>query len=130
MSRNLFLPQGSGSRPHPVIIHVTIGVGLLLFLAFCLQCGAENSQSAPGLYQRYCRTCHGAEGDGRGPAGMHLQPPPPDLTNASFMRSRTDAQLARAIREGLKGSSMQAWNRHLTDEQIDALVKYIRSMVL
>jgi len=34
------------------------------------------------IYEQACAVCHGGDGDGHGPAGPSLRPPPPDFTEA------------------------------------------------
>ena len=36
------------------------------------------------IYTAQCASCHGAEGDGQGPAGARLEPPPTDFTQADL----------------------------------------------
>jgi hypothetical protein len=57
------------------------------------------SREAPYVFVRYCSACHGAHGQGDGPAAPAFQPPPADLTR---IRQRHDglfpaAEVAAAI---------------------------------
>lgn len=56
-------------------------------------------REAPYVFVRYCSACHGAHGQGDGPAAPAFQPPPADLTR---IRQRHDglfpaAEVAAAI---------------------------------
>jgi mono/diheme cytochrome c family protein len=56
-------------------------------------------REAPYMFVRYCSACHGAHGQGDGPAASAFQPPPADLTR---IRQRHDgffpaAEVAAAI---------------------------------
>ncbi len=57
---------------------------LLLTLVALAMAAAPGRAAEPGsgevLYRRYCASCHGAEGDGDGPAAGALCPRPTDLT--------------------------------------------------
>jgi len=83
-------------------------------------------------YQRHCAGCHGDSGDGAGPSGLHLSPPPRDFRRAVFKFAAVpsgslprDADLARTIRHGLSGTAMLAWS--FGDRELDALIQYLKT---
>jgi len=80
------------------------------------------------IYAEKCSVCHGPNGKGDGPGGAALNPKPRDHTNGAYMNSRTDDQLLEVIRNG-KGA-MPAWKSILTDEQIHAALKHVRSLAV
>lgn len=64
------------------------------------------------LYGRYCSSCHGVHGDGRGPAAALLDTPPADFTRSPLVAARDFDALARDTRDGPGRphiSSMPAW---------------------
>ncbi|MDB5307759.1 MAG: Cytochrome c [Gemmataceae bacterium] len=68
------------------------------------------------LYRRHCLQCHGLSGDGRGPTGQWIYPHPRDFRRGAFkFVSAGDggkprpADLARTLRDGLKGTAMPAF---------------------
>ncbi len=82
-------------------------------------------------YERFCVSCHGERGDGRGPSARWVDPKPRDFTEGIYKwRSTptgtlpTDADLARTIVRGLSYTSMPRWNG-LLDEQVADLVAYV-----
>ncbi|BDG08472.1 c-type cytochrome [Anaeromyxobacter paludicola] len=84
-------------------------------------------------YLRYCRNCHGLEGDGRGPMGVHLSPPPRDLrlgivkfASVPAGALPTDQDLARIVRSGLRGTAMLAWYG-VSDRELADLVQYVKT---
>ena len=87
-------------------------------------------------YTTWCARCHGAQGDGRGPAAASLilnGRPPRDLTAGRFKITSarpgggaTDADLARTIAKGLQGTSMPYFEDLLTPEEISGLVGVVR----
>ena len=84
-------------------------------------------------YTMYCSGCHGAEGDGEGPAAKFLSPKPRDLRKGKVKFASvaagempTDADLARTITKGLHGTSMPAWNL-LPKDEVDDVVAYIKT---
>ena len=80
------------------------------------------------IYAEKCSVCHGPNGKGDGPGGAALNPKPRDHTNGAYMNARTDDQLLEVIRNG-KGN-MPAWKSVLTDEQIHAVLKHVRSLAV
>jgi mono/diheme cytochrome c family protein len=75
-----------------------------------------------GLYRTNCAGCHGLEG--RGGASMALSDP-------VYLAVADDVAIRRATADGIPGTAMPAFARSsggmLTAEQIDALVKGIRT---
>ena len=89
------------------------------------------AQDAKQIYDKDCASCHGAGGKGNGGAAKMLEPPPPqDLSVA--LKDKSNAYIARVIKEGGKavGKSvaMPAQGNKLSDDQIKGLVDYIRGL--
>jgi len=78
------------------------------------------------VYTERCVLCHGPNGKGDGPAAAGLNPKPRNHTDGSYMNSRTDDQLLEVIRNG-KGA-MPAWGKVLSDDEIHAVLKHVRSL--
>ena len=79
-------------------------------------------------FQSYCALCHGIHADGRGRAARLYSPRPANLRESR----RTDAYKLAIIRKGgaALGRSpyMPPWGDELTDEQVDDLVNFLRSI--
>ncbi len=84
---------------------------------------ATNSVAGRILYRQYCCRCHGS--DGRGLSKRALMPQIPDFTESSWQKKRSNSQLEVTILEG-QGKSMPAFGQRLKDEEVQALVSYIR----
>ncbi len=88
------------------------------------------------IFQAYCVACHGENGQGDGPMAAKLYRDfgvqPTDLSKPGFHKSRTDKELAQAVRQGgvavHKTPFMPAWGTTLTDRQVGDLVAYIREL--
>ena len=87
------------------------------------------------VYDQHCAECHGATGQGDGPAAALLNPRPRDFTAGRYkLRTTesssipTDDDLARSVRQGLPGSAMPAWNGLLPDADITAVLDYVKSL--
>ena len=90
-------------------------------LAVLLASPALADDDTAALYKSKCQMCHGADGKADTPAGKKFGAKDfhsPDVAKAS------DAELFKSIKNG-KGK-MPA--QKVTDDQIKALIKYIRSL--
>ena len=116
---------------HPILV----GAAMVAFLA---STGCSNSPGRPGkesevippnevtdfnlLYAQNCAGCHG--GDGKGGAAIAL-------ANPVFLAIANDAAIRHTVADGVRPTAMPAFAQSaggmLTDKQIDALVRGIRS---
>ena len=84
------------------------------------------------LFQNHCATCHGANGDGRGPAAAGLPVKPADLRAKKLQKRMTDAYIQKIVRGGCvavkKSPLMPASADSLTDPEVNALLKWLRSL--
>lgn len=85
------------------------------------------------LYDKHCSQCHGAKGDGQGPAAPHLRPRPRDFTSGKFkIRTTpngalpTDDDLKGIIKRGMPYTSMPAWPA-FGDQELAALAAHVKS---
>jgi mono/diheme cytochrome c family protein len=79
--------------------------------------GAAGGDGA-ALYTKYCVKCHLA--DGKGLESLS----PPNFTDGKWQATKTDAALAKGIREGQ--GAMPPFKDVLTPAQISSLIKHIR----
>jgi len=88
--------------------------------------------SAPQMFGLVCASCHGTAGDGTGPAGAALTPPPANFTDPAFWATRDRARIVTVIREGapaVGGSPlMVGWSASFTPEQIEQLADHVMSL--
>ena len=114
-------PSGDSSGSRPASQTEPAGTG-----------GPPGLDQGAALYKQYCAACHGPEGKGNGPAAAGLPVTPADHTNGAVMGKISDAELFKAIKEGGqavgKSPAMPPWAGMLKDEQIRALVLYVRSL--
>ena len=95
---------------------------------------SQDTTAGKVVYQKWCAGCHGDQGAGDGVAAKYMIPPPRDFTGAIYqIRSTasgnlpTDADLMRAIDEGLHGTAMPGWRNALSDRERRDVVAYIKS---
>jgi len=77
------------------------------------------------LYQKYCHVCHGVEGDGEGIMTELMGIMPMDHTNPNETDRLDNEQIMKSILDG-KGRYMPAWRGILSQNDVEALVSYIR----
>lgn len=75
-----------------------------------------NAARGKVVYERFCISCHGEEGDGRGEASSFIFPKPRDFRQGTFKWRSTPsgalpsvADLDKTIRDGLYGTNMPTW---------------------
>jgi len=71
-----------------------------------------------------CVTCHGVDGDGKGPGAVNMNPSPRNFQHHGFWRHRTEGELFWVIKHGSPGTAMIAFGSVLSDEEIWALIHY------
>jgi len=100
----------------------TLAIAIFLGAAASLGFGQPANNSAASTYKTNCVSCHGQ--DGRGSAvGKSLHAA--DFHSAQ-VQQQSDAHLANVIAEGR--GNMPAFGTRLSTGQVDALVKYVRTL--
>jgi mono/diheme cytochrome c family protein len=94
-----------------------------LALGAC-QPGGHASKAGAALFDSSCATCHGKDGAGA-PAFKPLGVP--DFTDPALQAKLSDADMTKIIQEGSPSRKMPAWRGIYSDEQIRALVAYVRT---
>jgi mono/diheme cytochrome c family protein len=91
----------------------------------------ENRPAAPiergrELFANNCIQCHGATGRGDGPLAAALQPRPVDLT--VHVPLHTDREIFEWITNGVPRTAMPAFKDAFTEEEIQAIINYLRQI--
>lgn len=73
-----------------------------------------------------CAYCHGAPGVPISPIAQSMLPPPPDLSTS--MREWHDRELFWIVKNGIKYTGMPAWVAPQRDDEVWALVAFIRRL--
>ena len=79
------------------------------------------------LYEQNCVTCHGSKGDGKGPLGAALKPPPSDFTKPFNQWPFGKGNLKKVyevITKGIPNTSMVKWEQ-LSEQDRWALVYFV-----
>ena len=85
---------------------------------------------AKQLFTMRCVQCHGASGKGDGPLAASLTPKPRNYTSKKWQKTVTDDKIKETIKKGgaaMGLSSVMPAQQDLNDEQLNGLVKLIRS---
>jgi mono/diheme cytochrome c family protein len=101
---------------------IRVSMGLLMF-ALLLATLSSAADTGADLYKAKCASCHGASGAADTAIGKNLKLK--DLSSADVQK-QSDAELTTIIEKGKK--PMPAYEGKLTKDQIQELVKYIRTL--
>lgn len=82
---------------------------------------AADEPDGAALFKQKCSMCHGA--DGKGYAAIKT----PNFTDPKWQAGITDDQIVETIKNGKKGTPMPPFKDKLKDEEIQALLKQVRS---
>jgi mono/diheme cytochrome c family protein len=86
---------------------------------------AEAPNPGQAIFQKHCAACHGPTGKGDGYTTFN--PPVADLTSAK-VSTQLAPQLIRSVHKGRANSAMGKWENVLSDQDIEDVVSYIRSL--
>jgi mono/diheme cytochrome c family protein len=103
---------------------VSIVITLLLTSAYSLR-----AADAKANWDANCAQCHGKSGAADTKMGKQLNAK--DLTDAKVQAGFSDAKATKSIKEGVKENgktTMKAFGGKLTDDEIKALVAYVRTL--
>jgi DMSO reductase family type II enzyme heme b subunit len=94
----------------------------------------QDTTAGKVVYVKWCAGCHGETGAGDGEAARYMLPHPRDFTGAIYqIRSTasgelpTDADLLRAVDQGLPGTAMPGWKTRLSDRERRDVVAYLKT---
>jgi len=102
---------------------------LVVFSVALLIAGAVSIRAADAKenWEKNCQKCHGPDGKGKTKMGEKLGIK--DYSDAKVQDAIKDGDMAKAIKEGVKDgekTKMKAFGDVLSDDEIKALVKYVR----
>jgi mono/diheme cytochrome c family protein len=103
---------------------VSIVITLLLTSAYSLR-----AADAKANWDANCAQCHGKSGAADTKMGKQLNAK--DLTDPKVQAAFSDAKATKSIKEGVKENgktTMKAFAGKLTDDEVKALVAYVRTL--
>jgi mono/diheme cytochrome c family protein len=120
-----------------LVLAVGVGAGASLLWGMRLSREAANPAATPShdgraIFEAHCAICHGPMGRGDGPGAKVIRQKMQDFSDAVAMRGVNDRFLFDIIKKGSsqfgRSNAMPAWGMKLTDEEIRAVVAYIRAL--
>ena len=101
---------------------IVFGVALLIAGAVSVR-----AADAKAIWAKDCTKCHGEDGKGKTRMGERLGIK--DYTNAKVQDALKDDAMTKAIKDGVKEgdkTKMKGFGDVLSDDEVKALVKYVR----
>ena len=103
----------------------------LIVALFVAALASAHAADAKDNWEKNCLKCHGA--DGKGDTKMGKKVGVKDYTDAKVQAEMKDDAMAKAIKEGVKEKDtdkvkMKAFGDVLSDDEIKALVAYVRTL--
>ena len=126
-------------------MRLTFFLAMLVSLVFAGIAGAQEAQAPDAVktdllekgkkvYFKRCVWCHGVEGGGDGPSTDRLFRRPRNLIQGTFKIRVTDSgelpldeDLIKTVKNGLPGSAMPAWGEFLGEDEIVAVVNFVKT---
>jgi cytochrome c553 len=106
---------------------VTMKMRFALVLALSLSSAAYAEDSVADIWKAKCKSCHGE--DGKAKTKMGEKEKIADLTDAGWQKRHSDEKIRDYITNGSKENpKMKPFKDKLTPEQIDSLVKHVRTL--
>ncbi len=104
----------------------TIVIAISLFVASAMSLLAADAKTN---WNANCVQCHGKNGNADCKMGKTLNAK--DLTDPKVQAAFSDAKATQSIKEGVKENgktTMKAFGKKLTDDEVKALVAYVRTL--
>jgi len=110
------------------LVLLLLGVTFLCAISIGAQ-ALDTSMQGQGklIFEQNCAVCHGMEGRADTPVSRLLTPRPLNFTDPIQIGRVTSDRMYQAVKEGMPGTAMGAWNKVLTELEIGDVVDYVRS---
>lgn len=83
---------------------------------------AASTPNGADIFREKCSMCHGIDGTGYSAIKT------PNFTDAKWQAAHPDKELMNAIENGVKGTAMVSFKDKLSQQEMKAVLKYIRSL--
>ena len=88
----------------------------------------ETVRKGAAHFRHHCQICHGLDGQNTGvPFAGRMSPPVANLASSQVQKYK-DGQLKWIIENGIRFSGMPGWKGIISDEEMWAMVRYIRNL--
>jgi putative copper resistance protein D len=119
----LALALGATVALHPLAVDANAAT----YLRPAVPYAAASIVQGRSFYRTHCQSCHGAGGDGTGPAAAALPRRPADLT-AKHASDHTAGDLFWWISQGIPGSGMPGFSEQLTPDERWDVINFVRAL--
>ena len=101
---------------------------ILTVVSFVLASASSlaGEDAGKAVWDKQCKKCHAEDGSGKTKLGEKLNIK--DYTDPATLAEMTDEDLFNATKDGVEGTKMKGYGNKLSDEEITALVAYMRAM--
>lgn len=100
---------------------------LVATLTCLLLASAAFADSASDIYKAKCKSCHAEDGSGKTKTGEKEKIK--DMSDPAWQKKNSDEEIRKVIAEGSSDNKkMKPFKDKLSAEEIDSLVKYVRSL--
>ena len=89
-----------------------------------------NTKLGMKIYAKKCKVCHGIKGNADTFASQVLDPPPRDFTSKKSKSELTEERMIYSATNGRVGTAMMPWKNILSPEEIRAVIRYIRKILM
>lgn len=136
------------TEPRKTVRHFMVALAVMLIVSLpSTLLAEEEAQPADPIQQdklelgkktyfKRCVWCHGIEGEGNGPSADRLFTRPRNFIQGTFKIRWTDSgelpldqNLIDTVKNGLPGSAMPSWSGILSEDEIVAVVQFVKSLV-
>jgi mono/diheme cytochrome c family protein len=94
-----------------------------LFVLVVASVPAKAQEGGEGIFKAKCVLCHGADGTGNTTLGKQLQAA---NLRSKDVQKKSDADLHKVVHDG--NGNMPPFGDQLSDDEIDQVLKYVRSL--
>ncbi len=106
-----------------LVAHLKILPERAVYITSAEEMASKEVQAGKKIYEQKCVSCHGIEGDGKGPAAAGLVRP---AANFKEIQPEPD-DLLNVLENGVPGTSMPPWKDQLTEQERDYLSRYVQA---
>jgi cytochrome c6 len=103
-----------------------VALAATLLIVFAGPVSAADVAAGQKVYKQRCLVCHGKSGAADTPMAKRFNPAPASFADSQYMKNRTDEELTKIIVKGKR--PMPAYGRKLSDDQIQNVLAYIRTL--
>ena len=135
------------TEPMKTVRHFLVALAMMLIVCLPATLMAQEAQRPDPVlkdklelgkktYFKRCVWCHGVEGGGDGPSADRLFTRPRNFIQGTFKIRWTDSgelpldrNLIDTVKNGLPGSAMPPWGEVLSDDEIESVVQFVKTLV-